>query len=177
MTHTELNLRERRVIEDMLNAKMSVSKIAAEIGRHPSTIYRDIKRNGFVDSELPKLSGYYGMVAQKTAAQRRARRRKLVRLVDLRKAVIAQLKEGWSPEQIAGRLRPCCIDQWQRRTRPTQDGIQAVRSKLGRPSSVIQLRTRTPILASVFWFSKPRAFSLGPIISFQRPMRVSPRLR
>ena len=94
MTHTELNLRERRVIEDMLNAKISVSKIAAEIVRHPSTIYRDIKRNGFVDSELPKLSGYYGMVAQKTAVQIRARRCKLVLLAGLRKAVITQLKEG-----------------------------------------------------------------------------------
>lgn len=58
MAHTELNLRERRVIEDMLNAKMSVSKIASEIGRHPSTIYRDIKRNSFVDDELPNLNGY-----------------------------------------------------------------------------------------------------------------------
>lgn len=34
MAHTELDLRERRAIEDMLNAKMPVSKIAAEIGRH-----------------------------------------------------------------------------------------------------------------------------------------------
>jgi len=34
------------------------------------------------------------MVAQKTARGRRARRRKLVRLVDLRKAVIKQLKGG-----------------------------------------------------------------------------------
>lgn len=105
MAHTELDLRERRAIEDMLNAKQPVSRIAAEIGRHPSTIYRDIKRNGFVDDELPKLNGYYGVVAQKMAAQRRARRRKLVRLVDLRKAVIKRLKEGWSPEQIAGRMQ------------------------------------------------------------------------
>jgi hypothetical protein len=35
-------------------------------------------------------------------------------------------------------------------TRPTQDGFQAVRSKFGRPSSVIRLRIWTPILASVF---------------------------
>ncbi len=105
MAHTELDLRERRAIEDMLNAKIPVSRIAAEIGRHPSTIYRDIKRNGFVDDEMPKLNGYYGVVAQRMAAQRRARRRKLVRLVDLRKAVIKRLKEGWSPEQIAGRMQ------------------------------------------------------------------------
>ena len=105
MAHTELDLREWRVIEDMLNAKMSVRKIAAEIGRHVSTIYRDIKRNGYIDDELPKLNGYYGMVAQRSARQRRSRRRKLVRLVEVREAVIEQLKEGWSPEQIAGRLQ------------------------------------------------------------------------
>lgn len=56
MAHSELNLRERRAIEDMLNAKMSVDKIAAEIRRHRSTLYREIKRNRFVDDELPNLN-------------------------------------------------------------------------------------------------------------------------
>ena len=104
MAHTELDLRERRAIEDMLNAKVPVSEIAAEIGRHRSTVYREIKRNGFEDDELPELNGYYGMVAQREASKRRARKRKLIRLEDLRAHVIAQLKIGWTPEQIAGRL-------------------------------------------------------------------------
>ncbi|AHD03710.1 hypothetical protein METH_23040 (plasmid) [Leisingera methylohalidivorans DSM 14336] len=104
MAHIELDLRERRAIEDMLNAKTPVCKIAAALGRHRSTVYREIKRNRFEDRELPYLNGYYGVNAQRTAAARRMRRRKLVRLKDLRKAVITQLKEGWSPEQIAGRL-------------------------------------------------------------------------
>ncbi|MDF9301957.1 helix-turn-helix domain-containing protein [Tritonibacter mobilis] len=52
MAHTELDLRERRAIEDMLNTKVPVSMIAAEIGRHRSSIYREIKRNGFEDDEL-----------------------------------------------------------------------------------------------------------------------------
>ena len=104
MGHTELGLRERRTIEDMLNAKMSVDKIAAEIGRHRSTVFREIKRNRFVDDELPKLNGYYGMNAQRSAVNRRARRRKLVRFEDRRAHVIKQLEAGWSPEQIAGRL-------------------------------------------------------------------------
>lgn len=98
MAHTELELRERRAIEDMLNAKMPVSKIASEIGRHRSTVYREIKRNSFTDDELPYLNGYYGVNAQRTAAVRRGRRCKLVRLAELRNAVIAQLKEGWSPD-------------------------------------------------------------------------------
>jgi IS30 family transposase len=104
MAHTELDLRERRAIEDMLNAKMPVSKIAAEIGRHRSTVYREIKRNYFTDEELPYLNGYYGVNAQKYASDRRARRRKLIRLEELRAHVIAQLKIGWTPEQISGRL-------------------------------------------------------------------------
>ena len=69
MAHTELNLRERRRIEDMLNAKIPVREIAAEIGRHVSTVYRDIKRNGYTDEKLPELNGYYGIVAQKAATQ------------------------------------------------------------------------------------------------------------
>ena len=104
MAHAELDLRERRAIEDMLNTKMPVSKIAAEIGRHRSTVYREIKRNYFTDDELPYLSGYYGMNAQKYASDRRARRRKVIRLRELRAHVIAQLKIGWTPEQISGRL-------------------------------------------------------------------------
>jgi IS30 family transposase len=108
MAHTELNVRERRRIEDMLNAKMSVGEIAADIGRHRSTVYREIKRNYYHDEEIPSLNGYYGLNAQDYATDRRARRRKLVRLDELRKAVIAQLKEGWSPEQIAGRLKFEC---------------------------------------------------------------------
>lgn len=104
MAHTELDLRERRAIENMLNAKMPVNKIAAEIGRHRSTVYREISRNRFEDDELPHLRGYYGVHAQRTAHSRRARRRKLIRLDGLRAHVIDRLIEGWTPEQIAGRL-------------------------------------------------------------------------
>ncbi|KZX94932.1 MULTISPECIES: helix-turn-helix domain-containing protein, partial [unclassified Sulfitobacter] len=53
MAHTELDLRERRIIEDMLRAKFSINKIAAELGRHRSTVYRDIKRNFYIDGEMP----------------------------------------------------------------------------------------------------------------------------
>lgn len=84
MTHTELDLRERRAIEDMLNAKVPVSKIAGEIGRHRSTMFREIKRNRFVDQELPKLNGYCGMTAQRSAVACGAPRRKLLRHPDLR---------------------------------------------------------------------------------------------
>nr|WP_237212582.1 helix-turn-helix domain-containing protein [Ruegeria lacuscaerulensis] len=63
---------------------MVVSKIAAEIGRHRSTVYREIRRNGYADGELPHLSGYYGVKVQRTAHSRRSRRCKLIRLESLR---------------------------------------------------------------------------------------------
>ncbi|PZX09633.1 IS30 family transposase [Palleronia aestuarii] len=79
MSHTELDLRERREIEDLLNAPVSIAKIAAQIGGHRSTVYREIKRNRFEDTELPYLIGYYGMSVRRPASDRRARQRKLGR--------------------------------------------------------------------------------------------------
>ena len=43
MAHPKLNLHERRAIKDMLNAKIPVREIAAEIGRYVTKIYRDMK--------------------------------------------------------------------------------------------------------------------------------------
>ncbi|MCP1167154.1 helix-turn-helix domain-containing protein [Limimaricola sp. ASW11-118] len=75
MAHRELDLQERRLVEDLLQAKMSIAQIAVRLSRHRSTIYREIRRNRFEDSELPQLSSYYyGMLAQKRAAECQATR-------------------------------------------------------------------------------------------------------
>ena len=105
MAHTELDLRERRAIEDMLHAKVPVNEITAAIGRHRSTVYREIKRNGFEDDELPELNGYYALNAQDMYEKRRAIHRKMIVHPDLKAAIEDRLKAGWSPEQIAGRMR------------------------------------------------------------------------
>ncbi|MEM7631462.1 MAG: IS30 family transposase [Pseudomonadota bacterium] len=104
LAQSELNLHERRAIADMLNAKMSVRKIAAEIGRRRSTVCTEIKRDYFTDGEPLYLNDYYGMNDQQYVGDRRARRRKLIRLADFRADVVSQLKVGRTPEQIAGRL-------------------------------------------------------------------------
>ncbi|MEL6415970.1 MAG: IS30 family transposase [Pseudomonadota bacterium] len=104
LAQSELNLHERRAIADMLNAKMPVNKIAAEIGRGRSTVCTEIKRDYFTDDEPLYLSGYYGMSDQQYVGDRRARRRKPVRPPDFGADVVSQLKVGWTPELIAGRL-------------------------------------------------------------------------
>ena len=89
----------------MLHAKVPVNEITAAIGRHRSTVYREIKRNGFEDDELPELNGYYALNAQDMYEKRRAIHRKMIVHPDLKAAIEDRLKAGWSPEQIAGRMR------------------------------------------------------------------------
>lgn len=101
----QFSLDERRTLFHLHHNKIPVAEIARIMGRHRSTIYREIKRNWWHDTEVPQADGYWHMSAHGLATDRRARHRKLVRHDDLRAAVIDRLKDGWSPEQIAGRLR------------------------------------------------------------------------
>jgi IS30 family transposase len=98
-------LEERRKIAKWREAKMPVPEIADRLGRAPSTVYRELKRNFFRDKELPELNGYHAIAAQNMYERRRAIHRKLIPHPDLKAAIEDRLKAGWSPEQIAGRMR------------------------------------------------------------------------
>jgi Transposase and inactivated derivatives, IS30 family len=43
--YSHIDLAERRRIQKMRDAKVPVAVIAAELGRHRSTIHREIRRN------------------------------------------------------------------------------------------------------------------------------------
>ena len=103
--YCHLKLDERRKLAKWLEAKMPISEIADRLGRDPSTIYRDIKRNRYTDNELLELNGYHALVAQDKYEQRRAIHRNMIIHPDLKAAIEDRLKAGWSPEQIAGRMR------------------------------------------------------------------------
>ncbi|MCA0964080.1 helix-turn-helix domain-containing protein [Salipiger bermudensis] len=102
--YAQLSVKERVQIERWKLAKVPVREMARVLQRSKATIYREIKRNWFSDECLPGYDGYYGAAAHQKAANRRARRRKLLRFEALRLAIVDRLKGGWSPEQIAGRL-------------------------------------------------------------------------
>ncbi len=75
-------------------------QIACGLGRAPSTISREVTRNGG--------PGTYRAEASDRQAWRRALRPKPCKLVThphLRRIVDAQLRHNWSPEQIAGWLK------------------------------------------------------------------------
>ena len=76
------------------------AEIARRLGRDKATISRELRRNAVSAGYLPDL-------AQRRYAGRRQRCRPRLRLArrDLRRTVILLLQQGWSPEQIAGRLR------------------------------------------------------------------------
>lgn len=102
--HTHLSKSERRQIYLMLGKKISVCRIAQELGRHHSTIYREINRNSHFHED-PFLRGYFHVVANDMAENRRYRLRKLLRNKELTAYIIDKLKSCWSPEQIYGFLK------------------------------------------------------------------------
>lgn len=83
-TYAHIDLDERRKIARWRTAKLSVDAIAEKLGRHRSTIFRELKRNRFVDDQIMDLTGYYCTVADQKARERRTRQRKLLRYDHLR---------------------------------------------------------------------------------------------
>ena len=57
-TYSQITLDERRKIERWHAAKISVDIIAEKLGRHRSTIFRELKRNRFDDPEMRDLAGF-----------------------------------------------------------------------------------------------------------------------
>ncbi len=92
--YTQLSLQERRKFENWWHAKVPVREMA-----------RVLKRNRYTDKAMPELNGYHAVVAQDKYEQRRAIHRKMVVHPELKEAIEDRLKAGWSPEQIAGRMR------------------------------------------------------------------------
>ena len=95
-----LTLAEREEISRAVVAGQSIRSIAATLERAPSTISREIKRNG--DRETYRAS------QADQAAWDRAHRPKTCKLVEnraLAHIVAGKLQMRWSPEQIAGWLK------------------------------------------------------------------------
>ena len=94
-----LSVCERNFLQSSLNKERSRSWVAGVLGRSRSTIWREVKRWG-------ADCGAYDAAGAGAAARAR-QRRGLVKLREgtaLRSHVFAQIRLGWSPQQICGRL-------------------------------------------------------------------------
>jgi IS30 family transposase len=96
--YDHLSLEDRCEIARLQADGRSVRQIAAALDRAPSTIARVVKRNRGHDV------GYKPTYAQEQTRARRWVGSRLEREPDLRRTVCDRLAEGWSPEQVAGRL-------------------------------------------------------------------------
>jgi IS30 family transposase len=95
-----LSLREREEISRGIVAGHSLRTIAQALGRSPSTVSREVHRNG-------GRCEYRASTADQAAWERalRPKRCKLVENRALARIVATKLKRWWSPEQIAGWLK------------------------------------------------------------------------
>jgi IS30 family transposase len=90
---------ERETISRSLAVQASLRSIARQLGRSPSTVAREVARNG-------GRSGYRAVEADRRAwdVARRPKTCKLARYGWLRHQVARRLRQGWTPQQIAGWL-------------------------------------------------------------------------
>jgi IS30 family transposase len=120
-----LTLAEREEISRAVVAGQSIRSIATSLGRAPSTISREIRRNGGQEC--------YRANKADQAAWGRAHRPKTCKLVEnrtLARIVADKLQLLWSPEQIAG---------WLKRTHPGDEHYQVSHETIYR-SLFIQAR-------------------------------------
>jgi len=114
-TYQQLSSEERGAIMGMKLQGCSARSIAQTLGRAPSTITRELRRNDYKsEDELapmgrPRIAGGYSAI--KAAARARRVRRQAQRPCKLHPAgqlwtkVRALLEQCWSPQQIAGTLK------------------------------------------------------------------------
>ncbi|MEM6692043.1 MAG: helix-turn-helix domain-containing protein, partial [Planctomycetota bacterium] len=90
----------RETISRMQAAGQSRAQIASALGRHRSTVYREINRNA--------VGGVYRAVSAHRISLERRKHRALVGKMfqpEIREQVVKHLIKYWSPEQIAGRIK------------------------------------------------------------------------
>ena len=102
MKYEHLSILEREKIQELFWLNRSVRYIAGMLGRSPSSVSRELRRNFGKERKI-----YTPRVAHERAILKRKERGRKERLKtkEIREYVIKHLKERWSPEQISGRLK------------------------------------------------------------------------
>jgi IS30 family transposase len=106
---TKLSARERDQIALLAAEGLNKNRIAEKLGRHRSTIGRELERNS-------SQRRYWPSEAQQLADSRKIAARKRPRLKNLwlREFVEEKIHQGWTPERISGRLGKEYGGDWDR---------------------------------------------------------------
>ena len=106
-----LDLRERLQISDLLRLGFSLRGVACQLGRHPSTVKRELDRHRDHDGRyLPRTADH-----DARAQRARPRMTKLVANAGLRRLVQRKLNRCWSPDEICG---------WMKKTYPGNSSMR-----------------------------------------------------
>ena len=101
MTYRQITLEERYYLGLLRQLGLPAAAIAHALGRHRSTIGREVRRNG-----TPHDACYRPQLADWYARGRRSRSRRNRRFSPADwDRIQALVRQDWSPEQVAGRLR------------------------------------------------------------------------
>jgi transposase, IS30 family len=100
MTYRQLTSEERYMLAALRRQGLNHSQIAHSLGRHRSTVCREVRRNS------TRADGHYRpFTAQERTNGRRSRSRRNLRFTPRDFALIDELLcRQWSPEQVAGHL-------------------------------------------------------------------------
>lgn len=108
--HQKFTAQEREVLAHFLAAGKSKRECSRLLNRPLTTIKREVRRNSIWvrDQAGEKVCVYVAISAQAKAEKRKgasANNKEELKNKDVYQYVTEHLQEGWSPEQIAGRLR------------------------------------------------------------------------
>ena len=100
MNYQQLNAEERSALAALRSVGLSNAEIARQLGRHRSTVGRELKRNA-----APHDGWYRSKRAQQRAPARRYRSRRNRQFGRAEWARVEELlRQQWSPEQVSGHL-------------------------------------------------------------------------
>ena len=100
MNYQQLTLEKRYQISSLQKAGFNQKEVAFEIGVHPSTISRELRRN------RDAVRGYHPDLAEIKKVQTVSKKKKRLSLTKpIERYIRAKLKQDWSPEQISGRMK------------------------------------------------------------------------
>lgn len=166
--YTRITLCERENIYKLLQLKQNQISIAKSLGRHKSSISRELAR-----CKLDPL-GYIPDRANIGSITLFKRHKCALENEELKTHVIFKLKEGWSPEQISGRLRLEKSD-----VRVSHETIyKFIYSEEGAKNKLHSLLTRQKPKRTKWYSRKPKKSHIPDAASIkQRPVSIEQRKR